>query len=143
MVLWFWRLCTNKSDADRKIEEFRSTSFWLVASPGPHLPIFLPKRKPTPPPTCQDQTKNKQHLKNRSTKKGLTNSTSTSNTTLKTPKPVPSKSFGLNTLHTPLGHPAAALMENRNGDPCGINKLVIAYSPYSRPLNLRNRFSVR
>jgi hypothetical protein len=40
----------------------------------------------------------------------------------------------------PPGELPSAQMENTWGDPCEIDKLVVAYH---RPLNLRNRFSVR
>jgi hypothetical protein len=139
MVLWVWRLCTDKSDADHKIEEFLHQLLARGHTRTSLTPLFIQAeanaatymaRSPKEHEAILEQKKeegSKQlyfHLQHH---------------------PEDPKARAIQELWTEYvshlpGQPAAALIKNKDGDSCGIDKLVVAYS---RPLNLRNRFSVR
>jgi hypothetical protein len=139
MVLRFRRLCTDQSDADHKIEEFRMQLLARGHTRTFLTPLFA-RAEANAAAYISRSPKEQAALKEQKLEDGKNQLYFHLQYHPEDPKARAIQELWTEYFSHPPGHPAAALMTNRNGDPCGIDKLVVAYS---RPLNLRNRFSVR
>ena len=138
-VLRIRRLCTHKADADAKIKQFASRLTQRGHKPDDLLPIFTRAEKNAAEylKRCSTSRNELPHRKSTSSERQLFYHIQFH------PEDPPSKEIQRvwrETVSHPEGEPELSSMDNQFKQKVGKSKLVVAYS---RPLNLRNRFTVR